>query len=326
MVRNTLAARKAFIALASAGSVGAAHALTIEFDYRFDRGFFTAGNGAPIAERRAVLEAAANIYSGFVDQLSPIAPAAGNSWSATFRHPSWSSYFETATIQNETIATNTLKIFVGGSPSTGSVLGIADSGALTATGSLTFQQMVATRGQAGAAAPVPTDYGPWGGSIWFNSNVDWYFGLQAPAVGATPPNFLTTVTHEIGHLLGFGDAPSWNALAQPDGFGGYLFTGSFADAVFGGPVPLDPIAAHWREGLIGKVDGVLQETLMDPTTQRGQRELMTDLDLAGFKDIGWQISAVPEPGTWLALLAGLGALVRFSKRAQSSISCYSNRI
>lgn len=37
------------------------------------------------------------------------------------------------------------------------------------------------------------------------------------------------------------------------------------------------------------------------------------LDYAGFRDIGWQVAVVPEPGEWAMLLAGLG-LIAFSVR------------
>ena len=48
------------------------------------------------------------------------------------------------------------------------------------------------------------------------------------------------------------------------------------------------------------VDGLVQETLMDPSTSYGTRQLLTELDYAGFADIGWQLTAVPLPASiWL---------------------------
>lgn len=285
----------------------AASALTIELDYRFDRGFFSAPDGSPLVQRRTALEAAALPFAALLDSLAAIAPGNGNSWTATFRHPSWSSFFETATLADEPIRANTLKIFVGGSPSNANTLGIADGGITTAAGASAFIDTVLARGQAGAAGPDPTDFGPWGGSIWFNSRVSWYFGLEAAALPADQSDFLTTATHELAHLLGFGEAASWGArITLPDSEA--VFGGAHAVALFGGPVPLDPVSAHWAEGTPGRVNGVWQETLMDPTTPRGTRELLTDLDLAGLADIGWQVSTIPEPASAAQILLGLALL------------------
>lgn len=295
---------------------GDAAALSIAFDYRFDRGFFTAVDGSPIVERRAALERAALVFAGFGDTLAPIAPAAGDAWSVTMRHPSWSNYFETATVTGLVVPADTLVVFVGGSPSASSVLGIAEAGNTTASGTAGFVATVAARGQDAALASTPRDYGPWGGSIWFNSAQSWYFGADPPAGGSTQPDFLTTATHEIGHLLGFGEAPSWRALIE-GAPGAYRFAGMAASALFGGTVPLDAIGAHWAAGVTGQVDGALQGALMDPSTARGTRERMTDLDLAGFADIGWQVSAVPELPPAALFAAGV-ALLALRRRCRTT--------
>ncbi|MBM3821495.1 MAG: hypothetical protein FJ404_01185 [Verrucomicrobia bacterium] len=38
-----------------------------------------------------------------------------------------------------------------------------------------------------------------------------------------------------------------------------------------------------------------QEAAMDPDISNGQRKFFTDLDFAGLSDVGWQVTAVPEP-------------------------------
>lgn len=293
-----------------------AHALQIEFDYTHDtRGFFTdVVTGSPIAERRAILEQAASFYTGFTDALSAIAPQTGDHWSIRFTHPSLGG--PQITLNNLAIPADTFRIYVGGSSSAPGVLGFANTGFnLTASGSPEFVEAVTTRGQINAVGPNATDYGIWGGMMWFNAANDWYFGSDASGLQPGRPDFLTTATHEIGHILGFGEADSW--LAQIDAEG--RFVGPTSIAAYGAPVSLDQFESHWAEGTMSTYAGMAQEALMDPSTPRGERQLPTLLDYAGFADIGWQVSAVPEPGT--ALLLGPGALlvVGLARRRQRSL-------
>lgn len=298
---STIRAALVGVALCLSGS---AHALKIEFDFTYDtRGFFTdVFTGSPIAERRAILEQAASFYTGFTDALSAITPQMGDHWSVRITHPSLGG--PQITLSNLAIPADTLRIYVGGSASAPGVLGFANTGFnLTATGSNTFVDAVTTRGQTNAVGPSATDYGVWGGMMWFNAANDWYFGSDASGLQPGRPDFLTTATHEIGHILGFGEADSW--LAQIDTEG--RFVGATSIAAYGAPVPLDQFESHWAEGTMSTYAGLVQETLMDPSTPRGERQLPTLLDYAGFADIGWQVSAVPEPG--IALLLGPGTLL-----------------
>jgi len=298
-----------------------ANAIEVVLDYRFDRSGYFSGGTPEALERRTVLEAAAGFASRLADTLAPIAPGDGSTWAVTFRHPSWISSFETVTVTDLAVPANRLIIFVGASTSFGSVLGIADGGSVTATGTTEFLNAVATRGQSGAALPVPRDFGPWGGSVWFNSAAPWYFGLDPAGLVAGRSDFLTTATHEFLHLLGIGDAPSWSAWVQPcPSAAGLCFSGPASVAAHGGLVPLDPIAAHWAEGVTSTVTGVAQETLMDPTTVRGLRELMTELDLAGLADIGWQVTPVPEPQAWALVLSGFALTGWIARRRRTEDS------
>lgn len=74
--------------------------------------------------------------------------------------------------------------------------------------------------------------------------------------------------------------------------------------------------AHWAEGTTSFVAGLPQEAAMDPTITTGTRKAFTDLDFAAMKDIGWEVTPVPEPGTWAMLFAGLG-LVGFAARRRA---------
>ncbi|MFT3803623.1 MAG: hypothetical protein QM766_20715 [Burkholderiaceae bacterium] len=291
------------IALACAPRAGA---VSIEFDYRFDRNGFFDALTADGAQRRSVLDSAAATFDRLTDSLAPIVATGSDHWQASFRHPSWSTFSELATVNDLTVPADTIIVFVGASPFDTRVLGIADGPAPTVSGSAAFDQRVSARGQAGALDELPTDYGPWGGSIWFNSAVDWHTSLETAGIGATQSDLLTTATHELGHLLGIGQSPAWDTwVVRASADGSPSFTGAVSSAVYGGPVPLDSSASHWALGVASPLGDDWISTLMDPSTPRGMREAMTLLDWAGLSDVGWQVSAVPEPSQALMLTAGL---------------------
>ncbi|MGC4092014.1 MAG: hypothetical protein QM756_29850 [Polyangiaceae bacterium] len=242
-----------------------AHALTIEFDYRYDlRGFFTdLETGIARADRRAVLEHAAGFYADFSDQLSAIEPAPGASWSVRFTHPSFAG--PPVTLRDEAVPANTIRIFVGGSNSAPGVLGFAGSGFdLQASGSEAFVSAVFARGQGNTRGESATDYGPWGGFLWLNASYDWYAGLDPAGLSDGRPDLLTTAAHEIGHLLGIGDADAWRAQVI-DGH----FVGPASVATYGATVPLDALNMHWADGVFSIVGESAQETLMDSVDPSG---------------------------------------------------------
>jgi hypothetical protein len=279
-------------------------AVTIQFDYRFDEAnFFT-------NERRQVLEHAADYYESFQDSLLAIHPSQDNHWSLFFNNPgNLSSGF----VQVEDLHVNKdiVYVFAGGSSMGLRTLGYGTTGIITSiTGSEDFLHAALDRGQNNTVGANASDYGVWGGAISFNSDINWYFGEDAANLTRIQFDFLTTAVHELGHIFGYGTADSWDNQIQNG-----LFFGEFAQAVYGGPVPVS--GAHWAEGVMSSVNGYPQETLMDPTTASGTREWMTDLDYAGLRDIGWQIAPVPLPPS-LPLqalsLVGLVFLARFKLR------------
>jgi|LakMenEpi03Aug12_release.lakeMendotaPanAssembly.Ray.scaffolds.fasta_scaffold01235_26 hypothetical protein len=257
-------------AISNAPSAGP---LRIRFDYSLDaNGFFSSQT------RRDVLQAAGDaLIQKFSDSLLAIAPGGVNQWTASFQNPATG---QTQNIQNLNVAQNELVIYAGARSLPAGTLALAASGGYSASGTQSFLNTVIGRGQAGALASPPTDYGPWGGSITFSSSNTWHFGATTDGLDSTETDFLSAATHELAHLLGFGTAASWNRYVS-----GSLFTGpnSVANYDQGGNIPLDSGKAHWVDGT---QDGG-RETLMDPTTARGTRKTLTRLDLAGLQDIGW---------------------------------------
>lgn len=284
----------------------AAHALSINIDYRYDHGNFFANQ-----DRRDVLEYAASFYSGFTDALTAITPGWQDTWSARIKNPS-PGYDDYAfyTLDNLNIEANALTVFVGaGSAGNFPVLGQASSMAIqSATGSAEFISNLGTRGQGVTTGSGAKDYAPLGGSIWFNSDPGWYFGLNANGLAPGQPDFFTTAIHEISHILGYGIADSWYNLIDDNN----LFFGVAAMRVYGQAVPTTG-TSHWAEGVMSYYQGQPQEAMMDPSTPYGQRQNPTTLDMAGLADIGWQITPVPLPPALFLFLGGLSVLSCFSR-------------
>ena len=105
--------------------------------------------------------------------------------------------------------------------------------------------------------------------------------------------------HEIGHILGLGSADSWENLVS--GVTSPTFLGTAAVAEYGSPVPIDAESrAHWASGTTSMVFGTddSQIALMVPSISWSTRRLVTDLDVAGLDDIGWDID-YPVTPTWI---------------------------
>lgn len=285
-----------------------ATALTVTIDYRFDRGgFFDAGNERGRAARARLEEAATLFTDLVVDPLAAIAPGTTthgltDRWTTFFADPSSGGR---ASAANLNLGRGEVIVFAGARDLGGNVLGTAFTGAAFATGSAAFVESVQTRGQTGVGT---TDVAPWGGSIAFDEvGTNWYFGESA-AVPFGRTDFRSVALHEIAHILGVGSSGSWfdQLAAAPGCASGLAFYGEAAMAVHGSPVCLDGSADHWEEGT--QSDG--REAALDPLLDRRTRKELTELDLAGLRDVGWELS-VPEPaGLALAALLALGLKIR----------------
>lgn len=274
-----------------------AFAVTIQFDYGFDtNGFFDDPS------RRNLLETAGNdLGMRLNDQLSAINPGGSNSFGAVFFRPDTNAR---TTTDNLHVPANTLVVYAGGAPLNGDSLAIGGPGGFSAGGTPSFLRNVDSRGQSqSTSGPNATDFAPWGGSLTFDNDSDWYFDDDPTSREFFDSNdFFSVALHELGHLLGIGTADSWDNQVS-----GNQFTGENSVRINGGNVPLEPgDNSHWLDGIAGLVDGLPQEAALDPSLFIGDRKFFTDLELAALKDVGWEIQAIPLPSA--VVLFGSGFL------------------
>jgi len=275
-----------------------ARAILIDFRYDYDSGGFFAGQ-----ERRDRLNDAAAFFTPFLDDLAPIQSDVINHWTADFTNPSTGAV---VSLDDLPVSADTLIVYVGAQNV--SALGYGGPGGWSAFGEPSFLDTVAARGEVGAMSPSPTDFGPWGGTITFDSDAPWHFGATTAGLDFSEYDFLSVAIHELAHVMGFGIAPSWNTWIS-----GTTFTGPASVARYGGAVPLAD-AGHWNFGItdVEALNGTSQEVAMDPDITNGTRKVFTYLDYAGLDDVGWD---VPEPTT--LLLLALGCLTA-SRRVRGS--------
>ena len=251
--------------------------VAFQFDYSMDSsGFFNN------PQARATLELAGQLLSSRLnDSLAAIAPGGGNHWAAGVTSPSSGG---TAVLSDLYVPADTLLVYAGGHDYGGAQLGAGGPGTSSAVGASDWRNTVAARGQAGALSNPPTDYGPWGGSVTFDTATDWHFGGSAAGLGANQYDFLSVAVHELGHVLGIALAPSWNALVW-----GGAFHGPAATAAYGSPPPVSPTG--WAAGVSSGGAQAAMNVYLSP----GQRKLFTPLDWAGLQDVGWQVGAAAAP-------------------------------
>jgi hypothetical protein len=260
--------------------------ITAKINYSLDTsGFFTT------ARRQLLQSVVDSIVGRFSDTLTAIQPSGSNTWQAIFDHPSLPNG-NTQSRSNLTIAQNEILIFAGARPMDAPQLGQGGPGGFSGSGSQVFLNTLQSRGQGTTTGGNANDFGPWGGSISFNTRVNWYFGNDADQLQADQHDFVTVAAHEMFHLLGFGVSAAWQRLVS-----GGVFTGSNSRAQFDGSgnPPLSSDRGHWQFDLAD--NGM--ETLLDPDQTTGIRKIPTPLDIAGLKDIGWSI-----PGTVSRVTAG----------------------
>ena len=294
-----LAVGASMLAAAPAGA-----AIDIVFNYSYDTNNFFADSA-----RRTALEAAASTFeSAFGDSLGAITSDSENSFDLRFSHPATGAE---QVIEDYSVPANQIIVFAGGRDLTGNTLGVGGPGGFFASGFSPFFESI-KRGQSGyrtTGTLNDTDFGPWGGSITFDTPAAWNFSVASgPSAGQN--DFYSVALHELGHLLGVSSAESWDAKIASG-----QFTGPDSVAVYGGNVPLSD-DGHWADGTMSQLpgSGIPQEAAMDPSIFVGSRKLLTTLDWAGLSDIGWEVDPslmqVPEPTIALPAIAGLALLAR----------------
>jgi hypothetical protein len=191
-------------------------------------------------------------------------------------------------------------------------------------------------GQIGTV-PYSLRYGPLGGSLWFDSDIDndnapdlgrldeyWHFDTTTP-VPAGKRDFYSVALRELVHTLGFGEGTAWAAQAQ-----GTNWKGERAAAFYGNDgTGLITSDGQIAQGLGGSslFDGTWQPAAMSPGLAAGERRYLTTLDVAFLQDLGYQM--VPEPGSlWLAVLgvALLGTARRVRPRRGAPVGRASARL
>jgi hypothetical protein len=260
------------------------------FDYSRD----TSGLFANTQRRQAVELAGIALSARVRPHLEAIVPDATHHWTGYAANPSTG---ERMLLEDLTVLADKIVVYVGARDMHDAALASetpAPAVSLT-EGDLDWQQTVHFRGAksvVGTPSFHPDPYGPWGGTLAFSTTVAWDDGASVSTPSRTPAGYLPgtgpsldlfgTAEHELGHLLGFGTAPSWAFQTA-----GNAFTGPHAEAVYGGPVPVDPGGAHWVAGT--QYQG--QHACMDFESWQGRR--FTELDYAALVDMGWNVTGVP---------------------------------
>jgi hypothetical protein len=239
----------------------------IKFDYRFDsKGFFAS------ADRRKALEGAARIWGRLVKSDFATVPKGTPIKVRDPEHPA-----EPAQALDADDDIEDLVIFVGASTFPGSVTASSQ-----ATAGLTAIEDDALRTSLDQRFHG-TPFQPWTGWISFDDSEPWYFDPD-PDVTKTIPagklDFVSVALHEMGHVLGFGTADAFKALAANG-----AFVGTKAKAAAGGTAPaLSSDGSHFASTVL--VAG--KRPLMDVSDAAATRYLPTSIDLAVLEDLGFQ--------------------------------------
>ena len=246
------------------------HRFSIRFDDRFAHGYFDD------PERRATLEAAAEIWSNAIEADFPTIPAG-----ETIRvyNPETEQWEEV--VLEEDIDDLLIFLFAwdrdDGFKATASPIGYwssTEDPKYARFKQHPFQPWV-------ARIAVDTDAGrPW----FFDQSPDTYDDLPSQS----HHDFLSTALHELGHALGM------IRLNAPFAFTDLVQNGSFngaaATALLGRPVPLQPDSGHLLSEF---TDGLprpnLDRHLMHPSAPvQGYRYLPSALELAILEDLGYR--------------------------------------
>ncbi len=154
--------------------------------------------------------------------------------------------------------------------------------------------------------PYQVNFGLGHGSISFdndtnNNNVDdltegidpadFFHFDHTVAPAANKSDFYSTALHEALHAIGMGASNAWDSLVD-----GSNWTGSEVINYLGnGTGLIDASGGHVTPGILSPriTDGVLQESVLVPSSMMGERAVLTELDLAFLRDLGFAGAVVP---------------------------------
>ena len=246
--------------------------IAIQISYAYDTsGFFTRNPTAAATLQLAANDLAAQINTS----LAAIAPSGTNTWTESFYNPATG---QITTVNDPSIAANTIVIYAGARALGSSQASQGAFGGYGISGTQAWIDTLQSRSPGWGSLL-------WGGSIVFDTSTNWYFGSSASGLTSNQEDFFTCATHEIAHVLGIGTSPVWFTHVSND-----AFTGSHAEAVYGGPVPL-----AWNNGELDDVTVKGTPPVMNLDLPMGVRTApFTALDWALLEDVGWAV-AIPSP-------------------------------
>jgi hypothetical protein len=252
-------------------------AITVLVDYSLDArahggsGFFQDHPDAKSVMDRVAYEMGQRVTAN----LAAIDPGGANSWSALFYDPRSGGQFS---VSNLHIAANTIVVYAGARAMPGNQAAVGGYGGYSYSGGGAWGNTIARRGWSG--------FSLWGGSLSFDTTVNWHFGLTSSGLDWNELDFFSVATHEMGHILGIGTAPQWYSKVQ-----GSYFIGANAEAAYGGAVPLNADHSHWADSIT--VNG--QPVSLDPVLNYGTRVTWSTLDQSALRDIGWAAGVMVSP-------------------------------
>jgi VCBS repeat protein/FG-GAP repeat protein len=254
-------------------------AITILVDYSLDArvhggsGFFQDHPDAKAVMDRVASEMGQRVSAN----MTAIVPSSSNTWSALFYDPRTGGQFAVANLR---IAANTIIVYAGARAMPGNQAAVGGYGGYSYSGGPAWGNTIARRGWSG--------FSLWGGSLSFDTTVNWHLGLTTSGLDANELDFYSVATHELGHILGIGTAPQWHGKVS-----GAYFNGSYATGVYGAPVPLNADRSHWADTVT--ING--QPVSLDPVLNYGARVTWSVLDQSALRDIGWAAGATVSPPT-----------------------------
>ena len=328
-----------FLLLASAISTDAA---LVQLDYSYDaaNGNFFGSNPTAKASLEAAARDLGNAITGSLGAVTTdIYSGTNGSTTATFdwkfnvNDPTTGT---AVTVNTFTFAANAVTIAVGTRPLAGTTLGVggpagggfslggsgfasqwvgavaaaesASNAAMPRGGGPVIGTLTGTSTLGGTTANYTVRYGAMLGSLSFNSTSTFHYDSTTP-VGAGENDFYSVALHELIHSIGFGTSDTWTSLHS-----GTTWTGPNVIALEGtGANLVSADGGHIADSRMSTriTDGTAQEAAMDPSLTVGTRKLLTQLDLAFLRDIGF--TTVPEP-TSGALCFGAGFVLVLARR------------